>query len=158
MRGRKPKPTALHSLQGTRASASRTGEPQPPGTIGEPPAHLSASAAAWWRFYRDSAPAGLLRSVDVATFAAFIAAADGLDQCAAILARDGLIVETEHGLQEHPASRALARFAAIVIKAGSECGFSPASRPRIQIPEPERPTPFENFGAARRRVTELKAS
>lgn len=82
-----------------------------------------------WRFYRDSAPAGLLKAVDQSVFETFVTSADMVRQCSVILSREGLIVETERGTLEHPASRAMARFSAIMLKAASDCGFSPASRP-----------------------------
>ena len=145
MRGRKPKATHLHALEGTRPSAPRIGEPQAAGEVGVPPAHFTQPQRDLWQFYAASAPAGLLKAVDRNVFETFIASADMVRQCAEILSREGLVVATERGTVEHPASRALARFSGIMLKAASECGFSPASRPRISVRPEEPANPFAAF-------------
>lgn len=148
MRGRKPKPSTLHRLEGTRAHQPREHEPQASGPIGEPPGHLDASAANLWRYYVANSPPGLLTSLDRAVFTTFIQAATAIDECAATLNREGLLVETPRGLIEHPAARSMARLSAVLLRAAAECGFSPASRPRIQVQPQDAPNPFTAFRAA----------
>lgn len=153
MPGRKPKPTELHRLHGTYQPVRhdrRANEPRPQGDLGEPPEKLGATAAALWRHYLAVAPAGVLKSVDAGVFENFIVATDIAQRAAAILACEGLMVETPRGTAEHPASRVLARYAVIAMKAGAECGFSPAARPRIQLDgAAEEKNPFEAFGGGR---------
>jgi P27 family predicted phage terminase small subunit len=70
-------------------------------------------------------------------------------QCSEILSAEGLLIETDRGSLEHPASRAMARFSAVMLKAASDCGFSPASRPRIQAdPAQADRNPFSAFAGS----------
>src|SRR5262249_41016966 len=53
MKGRKPKPKAIHLLQGNRSHLTKKelaerGEPEPPRGIPEPPSHLSKAAKKAW--------------------------------------------------------------------------------------------------------------
>ena len=155
MRGRKPKPTHQHAIDGTRPSVRRTGEPQPINDIGLCPAHLNAAQATLWNYYVEQAPAGLLKAVDRATLEAFVVALDVAMSAADIIRREGIVVVTDKGTVEHAASRVLARYTVIVHRLGAELGFSPSSRPRISVKPPEAPeNPWAAFGAYRRAPTE----
>lgn len=146
MRGRKPKPTSLHSLQGTRPSHPRTAEPRAGGAVGEPPAHLTAPQRALWAYYVNHAPAGLLKALDESVLATFVVAVDLQDQAARLIAADGVVVNTERGQAEHPACRTFARASALVLKCASELGLSPAARPRITMQADDAAAnPFEAF-------------
>ena len=49
-------------------------------------------------------------------------------ECQAILSRDGLIIETDHGPKSHPAARMLNQASTTVKGLGAELGLSPKSR------------------------------
>jgi P27 family predicted phage terminase small subunit len=147
MRGRKPKATALHALEGTRPRSDRSGEVVAAGGIGPAPEHFSAAQSALWDYYASCAPEGLLKSVDRSVFTTFIISSDMVRQCSEILSAEGLLLEGERGVQEHPASRALARFSMVMVKAASDCGFSPAARPRIHVAPSEQANPFTAFAS-----------
>ncbi|MCC7488359.1 MAG: P27 family phage terminase small subunit [Gammaproteobacteria bacterium] len=89
-----------------------------------------------------------MTAVDRSVFTTFILSATAIDECAATLNREGLLVETPRGLIEHPACRTMARLSAVLLRAAAECGFSPASRPRIQVQPQDAPNPFTAFRAA----------
>jgi P27 family predicted phage terminase small subunit len=147
MRGRKPKSTALHALEGTRPRSDRSGEVVAAGGIGPAPEHFSEAQAALWNYYAGCAPEGLLKAVDRSVFTTFIISSDMVRQCSEILSAEGLLLEGERGIQEHPASRAMARFSMVQLKAGSDLGFSPAARPRIHVAPGEQANPFTAFAS-----------
>lgn len=72
MTGRKPKPSALHDLEGTR-NRRKNNEPQPSG-IPTCPKHLDkAGQAEWKRISAELLSLGLLTAVDRAALAAYCA-------------------------------------------------------------------------------------
>ncbi len=145
MRGRKPKPTARHRIDGTRFKADRTGEPVAFGALGDPPECLTPAQAELWRYHVEHAPRGVLASIDQQLLVTFVRALDMQDQAARMMA-DGLVVETDRGPTEHPAVRTFARASALVLKCAEQMGFTPASRPRIQTSqEPAGLNPFQAF-------------
>lgn len=153
MAGRKPKPTDLHRQQGTYQAVRhdrRANEPRPQGNLGEPPDELGPAEAEIWRYAIASAPAGLLKRLDLSVFVTWVRAVHAQNMAAVELARDGLIVDTGKGPAEHPASRAFSRASVLVLRCASELGFSPAARPRIQIDgAAEEKNPFASFGGGR---------
>ena len=66
-RGRRPKPTALHSLHGTLNSTRhkhRETEPEALGLLEEPPDFLTESQKEGWRYAIAHAPLGIVRMID----------------------------------------------------------------------------------------------
>ena len=68
MRGRKPKPTALHDLHGTfRATRHKAREAEPKAVgdlLSEPPDWMTDGQQAGWRYAVENAPKGVLRRID----------------------------------------------------------------------------------------------
>jgi P27 family predicted phage terminase small subunit len=146
MRGRKPKPTARHRIDGTRFKGDRTAEPVAHGKLDAAPEGLTASQADLWRYHVQHAPPGVLAAIDAQLLVTFVRALDMQNQAAALMAADGLVVEGDRGPTEHPAVRTFARASALALKCAEQMGFTPASRPRIQAsPEPAGLNPFAAF-------------
>lgn len=157
--GRKPKPTALHELQGTLNTTkhrSRVTEPQPPGDpLHAPPDWLTDSQKEGWRYAIAHAPANLLKPIDRTVLVVWVEAEDRHRR--ATLAQAGLdarnplmqlVLPRSRGagkgteLVESPYVRIITRAAETLLRATAELGFSPAARPRLSAPDaPHQPAP-----------------
>ncbi len=154
MRGRKPKPTVLHALQNTTnvtRHRARTREPKLDGALkATPPAWMTESQRAGWRHALKHAPRGLLKPIDRGVLAVWVEAEDRHRTAAVQQARldanseHPLLMKTSEGLTYvSPYLNILTKAALLMIKAASELGFSPASRPRISVPDqPSEDSPW----------------
>jgi phage terminase small subunit len=160
MKGRPPKPTALHRLQGTlhaRHKRSRADEPMPEGDLGpDPPPGLTPSQANGWRYAVDHMPVGVLKMIDRGVLLIWVEAEDRhriamemqakLDQDASLK----LLIRTPSGLAPSPYNDILDKCAKTMIRAASELGFSPASRTRVKAPpQPAAADPANPWAALR---------
>ena len=139
MRGRKPIPTDLHKLRGTlnttRHGKGRSGEPEAVGDLPpEPPEWMSEGQQA----AVEHAPRGILRQIDRGILAVWVEAEDRHRTAVTMQARldQGaklpLLTKTKDGTAiASPYLGIMNRAAALMIKAASELGFSPAARPRL---------------------------
>jgi hypothetical protein len=152
MRGRKPKPTILHRLQGTynatRHGKGRAAEPVAVGELDEPPINLTAAQEALWRECLANAPAGVVKRIDKKVLAVFVEAADRHDrarECQALLDGDAklqLLVKGPLGnLVPSPYNDILDKTANTILRAADRLGFCPTARPRIKVDD--RPTEAE---------------
>lgn len=141
MRGRKPKPTALHNLHGTGNSTRlklRKTEPVANGELFEPPDWLTDAQKDSWRYVIAHAPAGVLRMIDRGTLVVWVEAECrhrmAMQQQAILDSGRTLPLLTKGKGGEPIVSLYLGiiqKAALVMIKAASELGFSPASRPRL---------------------------
>lgn len=142
MKGRKPKPTALHELSGTLNATrhkDRKREPKAVGDLGaEPPEWMTDEQQAGWRYAVENAPAGVLKRIDRGMLATWIEAECRHRTATMMQAKldagsaTPLLVKQKDGpLVVSPYIGILHKTALIMMKAGSELGFSPASRPRL---------------------------
>src|SRR5271165_2842143 len=142
MRGRKPVPTTLRELHGNpRKVALPTFEPKPEGDLSEIPAWLSEGQRASWTYALTNSPAGLLKRIDRGALLAWVVAEDLHQQAAAAQSKVGLLVriktkatadKDDPGVPTaSPYINIINQQAKIMLKAASELGFSPVSRPRI---------------------------
>ena len=147
--GGKPKPTALHRLEGTfrpdRHARGRKGEPQPQGDLEEAPAWLSDGARECWEYAIANSPKGLLKKLDRDLVAAWAVAADQLRAAATTLAlfdsepgRLPLVALTPAGLRLSLYFKAVHQAIATMIAVSDRLGLSPAARTRVSV-EPEKP-------------------
>jgi P27 family predicted phage terminase small subunit len=153
LRGRRPKPTALHELQGTLNATRhkhRALEPVAPGpALDAPPDWLSPSQQEGWRYAIAHAPKDLLKPIDRTVLLVWVEAEDRHRRaCMAQAAIDGknpamqLVLPRSRGagkgveLVESPYVRIITRAAETLMKAASELGFSPSARPRLVGPQP----------------------
>ena len=156
MRGRKPIPTELHKLRGTlhatRHTKARQGEPVAQGELSaEPPPWMTDSQQAGWRYAVEHAPRGLLKQIDRTVLAIWVEAEDRHRTAAMMQAQVDksskwpLLTKDKNGLAvAGPYLGIMTRAAAVLLKAGSELGFSPAARPRLAAGAGEPPAPDVN--------------
>ena len=154
MRGRKPKPTVLHALQNTTnvtRHRARTREPKLDGALSStPPSWMTESQRAGWRYALKHAPHGVLKPVDRGVLAVWVEAEDRHRTAAIQQARldanneQPLLIKTAEGQPYvSPYLNILTKAALLMMKAASELGFSPASRPRISVPDqPSEDSPW----------------
>lgn len=151
MRGRKPKPTHLHLVQGTtkaRHKRRAATEPKPKGRLLEPPDWFTEAQQAGWTYAIAHSPAGLLKRLDRGVLTSWVVAEDmhrtatmsqakiDKDNALPLLVRTAATAHANDAqklgtFQQSPYLAIINRQAQIMIKAASELGFSPASRPRI---------------------------
>jgi phage terminase small subunit len=134
MRGRKPTPTALRKLRGnTNKKPLPRGEPEPVGNISDAPDWLTPSQREGWDWALRHSPPGLLRQLDRGALMAWVVAEDLHRQATIQQAKVGLLVKAPvtGALMQSPFLPIINRQALIMLRAASELGFSPVSRPRI---------------------------
>jgi P27 family predicted phage terminase small subunit len=141
--GRPRKPTALHKLHGT-ARADRNARPYEPQVETDldvvPPDFLTASQKAGWTYVMRHAPRGLLKALDRAVLVTWVEAEDRHRTAMMTQARLDLgnqlplLTKTKDGTAvASPYLRIMNHAALIMLRCASDLGFSPASRPRIQL-------------------------
>jgi P27 family predicted phage terminase small subunit len=164
MRGRRPKPTALHRLQGTfhtgKHGRGRAREPLPEGELDPlaPPPWFTAAQREVWQYALDHAPKGVLKRIDLGMLVAWVEAFDRhreamemqaqLDRSASLK----LLIRTPTGLIASPYNDILDKTAKKMFRAAQELGFSPAARPRLHVAEPEPKDDADNPWAALRLI------
>ena len=134
MRGRKPVPTELRKLRGNpRQKPLNKAEPKPVGVLDSAPDWMSESQKAGWRYALDYAPGGLLKRLDRGILTVWVCAEDAHREASQRVAQYGLVTKSpEKGVPiQNPFLAIMNRQAEIMLRAASELGFSPASRPRI---------------------------
>jgi P27 family predicted phage terminase small subunit len=141
--GRPRKPTALHKLHGTeRADRNlRPYEPQPEADLDVvPPDFLSPSQKEGWRYVMRHAPRGLLKALDRSVLVTWIEAEDRHRTAMMMQAKLDLgnnlplLTKNKDGTATaSPYLRIMNHAGLVMLRCGSELGFSPASRPRIQV-------------------------
>ena len=161
-RGRPPKPTALHLLEGTfnvTRHKKRTAEPKPDGDLGAPPDWLTPSQREGWDYALRHAPKGLLKMLDRGLLGLWVTAEDRhreaeLAQAELNRRSAGLpfLIRGANGLEISPYIDIIGRTAKIMIQTSDRLGFSPVARPRIQVEPDEPPDPEggDTWGALRR--------
>jgi P27 family predicted phage terminase small subunit len=142
MRGRKPVPTLLRELHGNpRKVAMQRQEPRPDGDLSEAPDWLSAGQLENWTYALTNSPPGLLKRIDRGALLAWVVAEDLHRQAATAQAKVGLLVriktkatadKDDPGVPTaSPYINIINQQAKVMLKAASELGFTPVSRPRI---------------------------
>jgi P27 family predicted phage terminase small subunit len=163
MRGRRPKPTALHRLQGTYNPTDhgrdRRDEPIAEGELARrAPPWFTPTQRAAWRYAIEHAPPGVLKKIDLSMLVAWVEAYDRhriamemqarLDSEASLK----LLIRTPQGLMPSPYNDILDKTAKKMFRAAAELGFSPAARPRIHVAPEPAPTDADNPWAALRLI------
>lgn len=158
--GRKPKPTHLHVIEGTRNATrhrKRAQEPQPIGSLARPPAWLTRRQREVWVQGLRSAPRGLLKAIDASVYLVWVVACDAHRQAVEQIAAagpDGLVARTatrpgppdedgrptiiEGTIKPSPLVAVMNSQAMIMIRAAAEMGFTPSSRARVSA-DPDSP-------------------
>lgn len=137
-RGPKPKPTALHHLQGTfqQRHKGQVDAIAPGGvSLDEPPAGLAEDEVASWRFAVENAPAGILGTIDTgilrqwaiaeARFNRAKLAQEKLD----LVAELPLLVKLKTGaFVVSPYVRLMEKTALLLMRLSEQLGFNPTAR------------------------------
>lgn len=146
MKGRKPRPTHLRVLDGTRGKMADHNQPKPDGDLFDPPADLIPQAVPFWTEAIADAPRGLLKRLDKRALAIWATAAWAHADAAAKIARTATIVQSPSGaVYQHPALSIMNRQALIMLRAAAEMGFTPSSRTRIHLPAERGDNEFDEF-------------
>jgi P27 family predicted phage terminase small subunit len=154
MRGRKPVPSVLRELHGNpRKVAMPKFEPKPDGDLSDAPEWLSEGQRRSWTYALAHSPIGLLKQIDRGALLAFVVAEDLHQQAATAQSKVGLLVRVktkatagkdDPGIPTaSPYINIINQQAKIMLKAASELGFTPVSRPRIGAGAPLLPAASE---------------
>jgi phage terminase small subunit len=142
MRGRKPKPTALHELHGNprhlaRETVAKRRAVEPPDDPLAPPVDLTAEQEKIWVHAVRNAPPGVLRGIDTAALMTWVVAFELHARARRAMAGNPLLVSQSTDPHNRsipipsPYLSVLNRQAAILLRACEQLGFSPTSRPRL---------------------------
>jgi len=136
MRGRKPKPTVLKDLHGSDQPANPN-EPVPIGNLVDNPTdypeYFNTDQRDAWEYAVRHSPPGMLKRIDAGVLETWVVAhclhrkATQAQNRAGLLFRQG----TSDFPVQSPYIPIINRQALIMLRAASELGFSPVSRPRI---------------------------
>jgi P27 family predicted phage terminase small subunit len=136
------KPTKLKRLHGTiKATRLNRFEPEPEGDLDVvPPDFLTPSQKEGWRYVMRHAPRSLLKALDRSVLVVWIEAEDRhrtAMMTQALLDAGTKMPLMTKGKDGHPVPspylRIMNHAALIMMRCCAELGFSPASRPRIQL-------------------------
>jgi len=154
MRGRKPTPTALKELRGNPGKrALPKNEPAALGRPTDPPDWLDPVAQEAWRFAIANAPVGVLGRIDVGVLGIWCTAYSLHRAAYAEITKRGRAALVYRAPQAdvlliNPYVSVMNKQAQIMLKAASELGFTPASRPRLtgngDLPPPRRADPNDD--------------
>lgn len=139
MRGRKQKPTHIKLLQGSRTTKARIAkEPKPVGDLFEAPEYLTEDQKIEWAYIISNAPAGLLKKLDRSSLENYVVAADIYRQAVIAVNNSSLIVKSpvKGDPMQNPYLPIVNKQAVIMMRAAAELGFTPTSRCRITIDDP----------------------
>ena len=159
-RGRKPKPTAIKLLEGTRADRVNASEPRPASGYPDPPATLDEVALEeWHRLAGELEPMGVVTLADRSALETYCRAYPRRHQAQEVLDRHGPIldqsVENEAGdmipcFKSNPAAAVVAAAEATMLRtlAAFGCDRRPARGSRSPRPR-KRSTPSRRSSAGR---------
>jgi P27 family predicted phage terminase small subunit len=129
-RGPKKIPTVLKELHGNPGKrALPVDEPDGVGDLWAPPAWFDDDQRDQWNYAIDHAPPGLLTGTDREVLVVWVVACVEHAKAAQEVRKLGQVVKTKDGNAiQNPFLPIVNRQALIMLKAGSEMGFSPAAR------------------------------
>lgn len=132
---KKKQPTVLKLAEGKKVDPDDIkNEPMPDGDLFHAPEHFNERQLAIWQAAIESAPNGLLRDLDQAVLSVWVIAKDTHTEATKELAEDGLTILTPSGYPvQNPCLQIINKQAEIMIKSGSEMGFSPSSRTKVKV-------------------------
>lgn len=153
--GRKPKPTLLRALHGNPGKRPLpVNEPDGVGDLWAPPGWFDAEQREQWDYAVAHAPPGLLTGTDREVLVIWCVASVEHARAVAQVRTMGQVVKTRDGNAiQNPFLPIVNKQAMIMLKAGSELGFSPAARASLGSRAPE----FGGAGAAKPRSSGLAA-
>lgn len=141
MRGRKPKPTQLKVVSGNPGKRPlNKNEPRPVAYLATAPEWMDDMQREYWDHVVDSAPRGLLGTMDMGVVCNYVVAAAMHRKAAEAQSKldEGklapMLTKTPGGMPiQSPYVGIMNKQAQIMIKAAAEMGFTPSSRSRISL-------------------------
>ena len=152
-RGRKPAPTPIKILKGTRKDRINAEEPRPEKVRPKRPEELDLDAAAEWdRIVPQLEALGVLSEVDGAALAIYCDAYSQWINANREIAAYGMLVDTGMGgLKANPAVAIARQAMSMCHRLLSEFGCTPASRGKVKV-KSEAPTDALSDFLARRKA------
>jgi P27 family predicted phage terminase small subunit len=137
-RGPKAKPTHLALLHGNPSKLPQSNdEPEGVGILWAPPAWFDEEQRAQWAYAIENSSPGLLTGTDREVLVVWTVASVEHARAAQEVRKLGQVVKTKEGNAiQNPFLPIVNRQALIMMRAGAEMGFSPASRASIGRGEP----------------------
>lgn len=164
--GRKAVPKVLRELHGNPGRRAANDEPEGQGDLWSPPRWFDADQRAQWDYAIDHAPPGLLTGTDREVLAIWVVACveharavvkvrelGQVVKTNAVVDKTGAVVSGGNFIQ-NPYLPIVNKQAMLMLKAGSELGFSPAARASLGSSAPE----FNDAGTAGRPARTIKGS
>jgi len=145
MKGRKPKPTALRLIDGSRNRRANPREPRPEVKAPTCPAHLNPTAKAEWRrLAQQMVSLGVISELDRAALAAYCQAYGRWVEAERKLKETPALIKLPSGyIQPSPWLGIANKQLELMIRYMSELGLSPVSRTRVHAVRPKQPKPWE---------------
>lgn len=141
------RPTALKLLHGERADRINHDEPQPGEGVPDCPSGNPLVRDVWDYTIGQLKTMRTITMADRDALAAYCEAVVQHRVCAALLAKDGLVIGGSHGgLVRHPAAAIQRECAALIRGFGADFGLSPAARSRVKVADQQ---PAKEQGASR---------
>ena len=149
MKGRKPKPTKLHVLNGNPSRKDlNTNEPKPKPVAPKPPSWLRKEAKKEWkRAAKELEQLGLLTQIDMAAFAGYCQSYAKWKEAEVFLQENGMTYELnkydDEGevistyYQQYPEVSIAKQCLDQIRQFCAEFGMTPSARSRIQLPSNE---------------------
>ena len=135
--GRKPLPTEVKRIKGTLQKSRTQPEPQPEGTLAEPPAYMSQTAKEAWHYAIAHAPAGLLTALDGAVLERWANCAGMYREALGKINQAGvsaMLIKAPNGtLRRSPLMDVIRDLASEMRGYEAEMGFTPAARTRVSV-------------------------
>jgi P27 family predicted phage terminase small subunit len=130
--GRKTKPNALKLIENNPGGRPLPDEIEIEGAIGEPPEWFEQDETDAWNDVVEAAPPGLLTAVDANLLTIYSQAVAEYKEASLRLKKEGYIVEASRGaMKRNDWVLVKNKAAELMLKAGSEMGFTPASRSKV---------------------------
>jgi P27 family predicted phage terminase small subunit len=146
MRGRKPQPTGLKILKGTRDDRVNHDEPAPPPGMPEPPDHLDKlGRQEWARICELLASMGIGSKADAPALMLYCTSYSKWLRARGDIAKHGLTVLSKHGLRANPAVNIELTTARLMKDLLVEFGLTPSSRSRIKTTSEKPRDALEEF-------------
>ena len=135
--GRKPLPTEVKHIKGTLQKSRTQPEPQPEGTLGEPPAYMAETAKEAWHYAIEHAPLGLLTALDGAVLERWANCAGMYREALGKINQAGvsaMLIKAPNGtLRRSPLMDVIRDLASEMRGYEDEMGFTPAARTRVSV-------------------------
>jgi P27 family predicted phage terminase small subunit len=151
MRGRKPKPTLLKIIEGSKSPVNPN-EPVVTGDLDAAPDWFTPEQKASWDYAIANSPNGLLKRLDRSVLTTWVVAENLHREATMQVSKLGLIIKSpvKGEPMQNPWLAIVNRQALLMMKASSELGFSPTSRSRVTIDEKsDEANPFAQFANRR---------